>query len=111
MRALGLALLTLAAMSSHARPDTLPKGLGHPPGADHWYDMSCCDRRDCEPVERGAITVTPTGFRAKYITSNGVIAEGDLPFGVPGIRASKDGYEHACAIGKRVVCIYIPAGT
>lgn len=97
MRLAGLALLTLAAMASDARPEQLPKGLGHPPGAEHWYDMSCCSLRDCEPLERGAITVTPTGFRVRYISSSGEIVDGLLPFGHPGIRASKDGYEHGCA--------------
>lgn len=72
----GIALLTLAAMASDARPEQIPKGLGHPPGADHWYDFSCCDKRDCEPVEQGAIVVMPTGLSVRYLTSEGEIATG-----------------------------------
>ena len=91
--------------------DPVPRGLGHPQGtADHWYDGGCCSLKDCEPVEPGAIVEEKTGFRVKYRTSRGFIAEGFLPYGSTGIKQSKDGQEHACATQQLVICIYIHFG-
>ena len=104
--------LLFALFATTARADGIPRGLGHPKeGEMHWYDRSCCDMRDCEPVEAGAIMPEPGGFRVRYLTSQGVIAEGFLPFSSTGIRPSKDGREHACAIGARAACIYLPPGS
>ena len=91
--------------------DPIPRGLGHPTdGFPHWYDGGCCSNKDCEPVEAGAIVETATGFRVKYRTSRGFIAEGFLPYGSTGIKQSKDGQEHACATQQLVICIYIHFG-
>jgi hypothetical protein len=105
-------LITLALVASPAFADGIPRGLGHPQnGETHWYDMSCCSQKDCEPVEAGAIMPEPGGFRVRYLTSQGIVAEGFLPFSSTGIRPSKDGREHACAIGARAACIYLPPGS
>jgi len=102
-------LIALIGGSSAAEAqEAIPRGLGHTPGAEHWYDRQCCHDRDCEPVEPGAIRETPEGYVIRYMTSRGYIAEGFLPYGHTGIRSSQDGREHACAPGERVVCIYIP---
>lgn len=91
--------------------DVIPRGLGHPKeGGVHWYDGGCCSRRDCEPVEQGAIVVTKDGYQVRYLTSRGQIATGFLPHGASGIRQSKDAQEHACAPTDRVICIYIHLG-
>lgn len=94
-----------------ARAEELPRGLGHPTDGSHFYDYSCCDLRHCEPVEQGAIVPAPGGFQMRYRRQDGSIAEGFLKFGSTGIRISKDGMEHACAVNNKVICIYIPAGT
>lgn len=105
------AAMALTLIASPALADGIPRGLGHPVDGAHWYDRSCCDMRDCEPVEAGAIMPEPGGFRVRYLTSNGIIAEGFLRFGATGIRFSRDGMEHACAIGARALCIYLPPGS
>ena len=102
-------LAILAIMATPALDDGIPRGLGHPQaGETHFYDMSCCNQTDCEPVEPGALIRTPEGLRIRYMTSGGVLAEGFLPWGSTGIRPSKDGREHACAIGSRAACAYFP---
>lgn len=79
-------------------------------GAAHWYDPGCCDMRDCEPVEPGAIVQTPEGYMVRYLTSRGFVADGFLPHGHSSIRQSRDAQEHACATSQRVLCIYIHFG-
>lgn len=102
----------LATMACSAVADEIiPRGLGHPSsGAAHWYESGCCNQKDCEPVETGAIVVTREGYRVRYLTSRGFIAEGLLPHGSPAIRQSRDSQEHACANPYRVLCIYIHLG-
>lgn len=101
-----MALLIL--MASQVRAEEIPRGLGHTMGEEHWYDNSCCSRRDCEPVEFGAIRHTPEGYVIRYMTSRGYIAEGFLARNASGVRVSKDAQEHACAPQEKVVCIYLP---
>ncbi len=103
-----LLMAVIIAASSQARADDLPRGLGHPPGKDHWYDNACCSKRDCEPVEPGAIRHLPDGYMVKYRTSRGHVAEGFIPKNATGVRVSKDAQEHACAPSDKVVCIYLP---
>ena len=109
--ALCIFCLAMVVWLKTAGAEDLPRGLGHTTGIDHFYDASCCDLRDCEPVEAGAIVPEPGGFRIHYLTSAGREANGFLTFGSSGIRISKDGREHACAVGALAVCVYIPAGT
>jgi hypothetical protein len=76
-------------------------------GQPHWYDRSCCDMRDCEPVEEGAVTPLDNGdYFVRYHTSNGFIVERLFKRGSSGIKQSKDEKDHACAIGSTVVCVY-----
>lgn len=107
------AVLCFIAMASaaNAQEANIPKGLGHPNGGVHWYDTGCCSRKDCEPVEPGAIVLTPEGYQVRYLTSRGFIAQGFIPHGSSAIRQSRDGQEHACAItSERIACIYIHMG-
>lgn len=105
-------LLTFTALllvSSAANADEyLPRGLGHPDGPIHWYETGCCSMADCEPVEPGAITQTPEGYRVRYLTSRGFIADGIVPYGSSAIRPSRDAQEHACSTPARILCIYLP---
>ena len=102
-------LLALLCLTSTSKADEyIPRGLGHPTGATHWYDAGCCSREDCEAVEPGAITQTPEGYRVRYLTSRGFVADGIIPYGSSAIRPSRDQYEHACATTQRVLCIYLP---
>jgi len=109
MRTLLAALIALPFLSFPTEAqEAIPRGLGHPPGAPHWYDRGCCDLRDCEPVEPGAIRQTDKGYYVRYLTSRGFVAEGFLPYGHTGIRPSRDGQEHACSTTQRILCIYLP---
>lgn len=103
------AALSLGVSIGHA-DGYIPRGLGHPPGANHWYDMGCCSLSDCEPVEPGAIRLTANGYVVRYLTSRGFIAEGVIPQNSSSVRQSKDDREHACAMPSRVICIYIHMG-
>lgn len=103
-----IGITTLALASNASADENLPRGLGHNNNPAHWYDAGCCNMKDCEPVEPGAIRETPQGYYVKYLTSRGFIAEGLVPYGSSSIRPSRDEREHACSIAQRVICIYIP---
>lgn len=90
--------------------ENLPRGLGHIDGTIHWYDSGCCNQRDCEPVEAGAIRLTENGYVVRYLTSRGFVAEGVIPQDSSNVRQSRDKREHACANPSRVICIYIHMG-
>jgi hypothetical protein len=102
------AALAVLCLTTPALAQDIPRGLGHPPGAEHWYDRQCCHDRDCEPVEPGAIRETKKGYVIRYMTSRGYVAEGFLPKNSSGVRQSQDGREHACAPQTKPVCIYLP---
>lgn len=88
----------------------IPRGLGHSsPNMPHWYEGGCCNLQDCEPVERGAITQTAEGYRVRYLTSRGFVADGVIPYGSSSIHPSRDEREHACSKPDRILCIYIHA--
>lgn len=106
--ALVAAFVFLAPIIAALADEPIPRGLGHPPGGTHWYDLGCCSMEDCEPVEPGAITQTEEGYRVRYLTSRGFIADGVIPYNSSSIRQSQDGREHACASPARVLCIYLP---
>ncbi len=112
MKRFGLALLALTALHGTGHADgIIPRGLGHPAGgAAHWYESGCCSKQDCEPVEPGAIVLTPDGYRVRYLTSRGFIAEGLVKDGTGAVRPSQDRQEHACASPARVICIYVHFG-
>lgn len=101
-------LMAIFIMAKAVRAEDLPRGLGHPAGADHWYDSGCCDKRDCEPVEPGALRKIDGGYAVRYLTSRGFIAEGTVMERTGGVRPSKDGREHACATSQRMLCVYVP---
>lgn len=108
MKLFFLTALAFLSVSQTANAQNIPRGLGHPNGAAHWYHTGCCDSRDCEPVEPGAIREVEGGYQVRYMTSRGFVAEGFLPYGHSGIRPSRDAQEHACSTVQRVLCIYIP---
>lgn len=99
-------------LSTSAVAQDIPRGLGHPNDGSHWYDRTCCDDRDCEQLEPGAITRTPTGVKIMYRSSRGHIARGFLPWGAPGIKSSQDGHEHGCSYESGLTpCVYLPPET
>ena len=105
-------LAALAVCSGQGLADDLPRGLGHPTDGSHWYTRDCCDQRDCEQLEPGAITRTENGLVIRYRSARGHVAEGFLQWGATGIRASQDGHEHGCSYSSgRVPCVYIPPET
>lgn len=108
MRLVLAAVLCLTPLPAMA--DELPRGLGHPKDGSHWYDRQCCDNRDCEEVEAGAIVRMPNGIKIKFRSSRGHVAEGFIPWGASGLRASQDGREHVCSYNNGATpCAYLPA--
>ena len=75
-----------------------------------WYELECCDTRDCEPLAPDQVKVTPDG----YITPDGQL----IKFGEA--RVSADGDYHWCKYQKdstkviwpldKRACFYAPAG-
>jgi hypothetical protein len=104
-------LLMAVIIAAKAQAADLPRGLGHPTGANHWYDSSCCDKKDCEPVEPGAIKEVPGGYYVHYLSSRGIEVRGFIHRGSSGDRSSQDGMEHACAPTNMAICIYLPRTT
>lgn len=106
------AAAVLVLMAGSALAQDLPRGLGHPQDGSHWYDRACCDDRDCEQIEPGAITRTDAGLVILYRSSRGHVARGFIRWGATGIRPSQDGKEHGCSYPDgRVPCAYLPPET
>jgi hypothetical protein len=82
----------------------------HSARAHSWYELECCDTRDCEPLAPDQVKVTPEG----YITPDGQL----IRFGEARVSADKD--FHWCKYQKnstaviwpldKRACFYAPAG-
>jgi hypothetical protein len=78
--------------------------------AHSWYELECCDTRDCEPIPADQVKVTPEGF----ITPDGQL----IPFASARVSADRD--YHWCKYQKnstaviwpheKRACFYAPAG-
>ena len=78
--------------------------------AHSWYDLECCDLRDCEPMPKGSVILTPQG----YYLPNGVTVPYDQA------RPSMDEDYHWCRWNKdspvvihppgKNICFYAPLG-
>lgn len=91
-----------------ARPDDIPRGLGHPePGQSHFYDVYCCNNKDCEPLPPGAVRMVEGGYRVRYLSSQGNIIDGFISF--KDARPSRDGQDHGCDYMGRLRCLYVAA--
>lgn len=104
-------LFVLLSFGTASAEEPLPRGLGHDANPVHWYEMGCCNKQDCEPVEPGAITAVPEGYRVHYLTSRGFVVDGIVTFKSGAVRPSRDQREHACASPARPLCVYLPFGS
>jgi hypothetical protein len=103
-------LLMAVIIAAKAQADGIPRGLGHPPGAPHWYEGACCNEKDCEPVEPEAIVETNRGYAVRYMSARGFLVEGFMARGDNWVRPSQDKMKHACATAQRLLCIYVHFG-
>lgn len=104
------------------RPLALALALAALPAAAHraptgWaYDHECCHTLDCAPVADVAIREVSGGYAVRIepgthpMLRAGAAVEALIPHGDPRIRASGDQHRHACLVGGRVICIYVPPG-
>jgi hypothetical protein len=97
-------------LASAAGYITLAALLYTPALAHSWYELECCDTRDCEPLAPDQVKVTPDG----YITPDGQL----IKFGEARVSADRD--YHWCKYQKnstaviwpldKRACFYAPAG-
>jgi hypothetical protein len=75
---------------------------GGPAAAHEWYSSTCCDGRDCAPVERAAIERRGDAFLV--VATGEAIGRGDAR-----IERSLDGRFHRCVFPDgRTRCLYVP---
>lgn len=95
---------------SLAHSETIPQGLGHPNGPNHWYGRGCCSDRDCEAIPAAAVHEIREGYFVEYMSLDwghvrGIILHRD-------VLPSQDIYYHGCARPQvpisGVRCLYIP---
>lgn len=82
------------------------------PAVSHgWYDVDCCDTKDCAPAPEGAVIPSDKGYRVSMkspITPNWV--DELIPYGSDKIRFSRDEKFHVCIPYEAVRCLYVPGG-
>ncbi len=108
-----LAIFTLLIMAYLAarlpvHADTLPRGLGHSLGPNHWYSPQCCNQTDCEAIPFEAVYETPDGYRVDYISARGFEVHELVPLNSAKLKDSQDGRFHACATPFVFYCLYRP---
>lgn len=91
------ALLLLAAMAVLAAA---------PAHSMSWYDASCCNNFDCEPLPPEAVEDVSGGWRVHYLAKRGLPVDAFVPAGKE--RDSQDGRFHGCATPIRFLCLYVP---
>lgn len=69
-----------------------------------WYDLDCCSKSDCHPVETKEVDFSIDKFAQPVATYK------TLTYDKSRWRKSKDERYHACFRGDIVYCIYIPIG-
>lgn len=94
----------ILAICSYAKAETHEHGITVP----DWYDLDCCSKNDCHPVEDKEVDF----FTDKFAKPVAIYTNGDVirVFDKSRWRKSKDEHYHACFRGEVVYCIYIPIG-
>jgi hypothetical protein len=85
-------------LASAAGYITLAALLYTPALAHSWYDASCCNLRDCEPIPPDQVKVTPEG----YITPDGQL----IRFNEARVSADRD--YHWCKYQKNSTVVIQP---
>ena len=114
MRVLGWSLLLWAFLLWLISLFMLAPARGQNPYVPHvhggnvpdWYELTCCNRRDCSPVENSNdIEASLEDGKPVFIHKpTGII------FHRQHLRASQDERFHVCIYYNRPICIYIPGG-
>ena len=90
--------------------------LSMPARSHDWYPMECCHNRDCAPAKVEIVPTQPINGLAMSLAP-ATLPSAMLvttPFGsamVPAnfrTRESPDGRTHACIIGGKLVCLFVP---
>ncbi len=123
MRLAGLALLTLAAMASDARPHDWYSSKRDP----IYNSSTCCGGSDCGPIPEHAMTMTPNGLRVRLTLAEAQIInkfrlepfDEIIPF--ERIQTSEDGKPHICLMRMNFApsgdkrqgffCVFLPPNT
>jgi hypothetical protein len=83
--------------------------LTAPDAAAHsWYDASCCNNRDCGPLQTFLLIEEAEGYRVKYVSPiTGNEIEGFVRY--RDVKPSRDQNWHACETPQKTVrCLYGP---
>lgn len=103
-----IALMVVIAVTVALWFATMPTNAQHlhdPQHPDHWYDLDCCDLRDCRPIDESEVRITPEGYVWTNETGSYV-----FPHDSTSLRWSRDGQYHGCEIKStgRKLCLYRP---
>lgn len=101
-------LIVFHLIAPEASADSVPKALPHSE-TDHWYDNTCCNRMDCEPIPFDAVYETETGYRVDYLSARGFEVHRNVETRL--IKHSQDGRFHSCATPWAYYCLYVPSTT
>lgn len=80
--------------------------LPSPAHSMSWYDASCCNNFDCEPLPAEAVEDVSGGWHVHYLAKRGFAVDVFVPTGKD--RPSQDGRFHGCATPIRFLCLYVP---
>lgn len=91
--------------------------LAHQAPAGWEYDRDCCSDFDCAPAPIGGVREVAGGYQVSIppgthprVPAGSAGVAGFVPHGDARIRVSGDAQRHACILGGRVLCLYIPPG-
>lgn len=90
----------------------VPACVQAPALAHDWYDLACCNHRDCYPIANEDVAVVPGGWRVK---ATGEVFMARAVGGQRQARWSQDGQYHRCSpngdrAAKSSICLYVPPG-
>lgn len=82
--------------------------------AHDWYDPSCCNGMDCQPVHPDRVIITRDGLRVQVGPGQHPLAHSQIdvlvPWGDPRIMPSQDSDVHVCIsqLANLLYCVYLP---
>lgn len=112
MTAIAFLLLVGSVVIPEARAQ---EALHDPKNPAHWYPATCCSQRDCEPLERDAVTENADGsWDVNYVSARFGLINEHIPF--KSARDSQDGGFHGCwrlnpNEKPRTICFFRPLNT
>lgn len=86
--------------------------------AHDWYEIECCDTRDCRPIsgmKDGVAWSEIQDMGTHYLWTSAISGKTHkIPSGDPRVRSSRDGFFHGCEVtgdippDSHARCLYVP---